>query len=92
MVVDVGLILTFVKGSSNRCRTPISSCIHCKYCELKQVTWAVVGYSKVELHTAIDGEWSLPPADVVDLNTVPEVKVQSSDIKLEGRAPGKEDG
>ena len=95
MVVDVGLILTFVKGSSNRCQTPISNCIHCKYSELKQVTWAMVGYSEEELwliHTAVCGEWSPPPADVVDLNTVPEVRVHSSDVKREGRAPGKEDG
>ena len=55
----------------------------------------MVGYSEEELwliHTAVCGEWSPPPADVVDLNTVPEVRVHSSDVKGEGRAPGKEDG
>ena len=95
MVVDVGLTLTCVKGSSNRCQTPIPTCIHCNYSEFKEVTWAMVGCSEEQLwliHTAVGGEWSAPPADVVDLNTVPEVRVHSSDVQREGRAPRKEDG
>ena len=95
MLVDVDLILTFVKGSIDRCHSPIPNLVNCKYSELKQVTWAMVGCSKVELwfiHTAVDGEWSPPPADVVDLHTVPEVRVYSGDLQGEGRGPGKEDG
>ena len=55
----------------------------------------MVGCSEVELwfiHTAVGGEWSPPPADVVDLHTVPEVRVYSSDVQGEGRGPGEEDG
>ena len=94
MVVDVGLILTFVKGSSNRCHSPIPNLVNCKYSELKQVTWAMVGCSEVELwliHTAVGGGRSPPPGDVVDLHTVPEVRVHSSDVQGEGRGPGNED-
>ena len=43
------------------------------------------------MHTAVGGECSPPPADVVDLNTVPEVRVYSSDVQGEGRDPGEED-
>ena len=84
-----------MKSSIDRYHTPISNCIHCIYSELKQVTWVMVGCSNVELwfiHTAVDGEWSPPPADVVDLHTVPEVRVYSCNVQGEGRGPGKEDG
>ena len=83
MLVDVDLILTFVKGSIDRCHSPIPNLVNCKYSELKQVTWATVGCSEVELwfiHTAVGVEWSPPPGDVVDLNTVPQVRVHSSDV------------
>ena len=84
-----------MKVSNDRCHIPTSNCIHCKYTELKQVTWAMAGCSEVELwfiHTALGGEWSPPPADVVDLHTVPEIRFYSSDVQGEGRGPGKEDG
>ena len=42
-------------------------------------------------HIAVGGEWSPPPADVVDLHTVQEVRVYSSDVQGEGRGPGEED-
>ena len=54
-----------------------------------------VGCSEAELcliHTAVGGEWSPPPADVVDLDTVAEVRVHSGDVQGEGRGPGEEDG
>ena len=79
----------------NRCQSPISNLIHCKYSEFKQVTSATVGCSEVELcfiHTAVGGEWSPSPGDVVDLHTVPEVRVHSGDVQGEGRDPGEEDG
>ena len=88
------MILTWMKGSIDRRHTPIPNLIDCKYSELKQVTLATVGCSEVELwfiHTAVGSEWSPPPADVVDLNTVPEVRVHSSDVQGEGRGPGDED-
>ena len=69
--------------------------IHCKYLELKQVTWATVGCSEVELwfiHTAVGSEWRPSLADVVDLHTVPEISIHSSDVQGEGRGPGNEDG
>ena len=91
----VGLIFTCMKGSIDRCHSPIPNLVNCKYGELKQVTWATVRYSGVELwfiHTAVGGEWSPPPADVVDLHTVPEVRVYSRDVQREGRGPGEEDG
>ena len=96
LVVNMGLmILTWMKGSIDRCHSPIPNLVNCKYSELKQVTWATVGCSEVELwliHTAVSGEWSPPLADVVDLHTVPEVRVHSSDVQGEGRDPGNEDG
>ena len=55
----------------------------------------MVGCSEEELwfmHTAVGSECSPPPADIVDLNTVPEVRVHSSDVQGEGRGPGEEDG
>ena len=94
MVVDVDLILTFVKGSIDRCHSPIPSLVNCKYLEFKQVTWATVGCSEVELwfmHTAVGGEWSPAPGDVVDIHIVPEVRVHSSDVQGERRGPGKKD-
>ena len=94
MVLDVGLILTFVKGSIDRCHTPIPNLFNCTYLELKQVTWAMIGRNEVELwliHTAVGDEWNPFPADVVDLHTVPEVRIHSSDIQGEGRGPGNED-
>ena len=80
-----------MKGSIDRCPTPIPNLIHCKYSEFKQVTWVRVGCSEVELwfiHTAVSGEWSSTPADIVDLHTVPEVRVYSSDVQGKGRDPG----
>ena len=44
------------------------------------------------IHTAVGGEWSPPPGDVVDLHTIPEVRVHSGDVQGEGRGPGEEDG
>ena len=44
------------------------------------------------IHTAVGGEWSPPPADVVDLNTIPEIRFYSSDVQGGGRVPGEEDG
>ena len=58
------------------------------------MTWAGVGCVEVELwliHTAVGGEWSLLPGDVIHLYTVPEITVHSSDIQGEGTNPGKED-
>ena len=55
----------------------------------------MVRCSEVELwliHTAVGSEWSPPPADVVDLHTVPEIRVYSRDVQGEGRGPGEEDG
>ena len=89
------LIITCIRGSIDRCLTPVSNCIHCKYCELKQATSAMVRCSEVELwfiHTTVGGEWSPPPADVVDLHAVPEIRFPSSDVQGEGRSPGNEDG
>ena len=86
------MILTWMKGSIDRCHTPIPNLIDCKYSELKQVTSATVGCSEVELwfiHTAVGSECSPHLADVVDLNTVPEVRVHSSDVQGEGRGPGE---
>ena len=54
----------------------------------------MVRCSEVELwliHTAVGGGWSPLPGDIVDLHTVPEVWVHSSDVQGEGRGPGKED-
>ena len=36
------------------------------------------------IYTAVCGEWSPPPADVVDLHTVPEVRVHFSGVHGEG--------
>ena len=83
-----------MKGSIDGCHTPIPNCIHCNYSELKQVTWAMVGCSEEELwliHTAVCGEGNPFLADV-DLHTVPEVRVYSSDVQGEGRGPSEEDG
>ena len=88
------MILTWMKGSIDRCHTPIPNLIDCKYSELKQVTLAMVGCSEEELwfmHTAVGSECRPPPADVVDLHTVPEVSVHSSDVQREGRGPADED-
>ena len=95
MISFACLIITCNISSIDRYHTPISNLIHCKYSELKQVTSAMVGCSEVELwfiHTVVCGQWSPPPGDVVDLHTVPEVRVHSSDVQGERRGPGEEDG
>ena len=59
------------------------------------MTWARVRCSEAELwliHTAVGGEWNPPLAEVVDLHTVPEIRVHSSDVQGEGRVPGEENG
>ena len=87
--------LTFKKSSIDSCDASIPNLIDCKYFELKQVTWAMVGCSKVELwfiYTAVGGEWSPPSGNVVDFHTVPEVRVHSGDVQGKGRGPDKEDG
>ena len=86
---------TFIESSIDRCNTPIPNLIYCKYSELEQVTWAVVGCSEAELwfiHTAVSGEWSSPPTDVVHLHTIPEVWVHSSDVQGEGTGPVEANG
>ena len=71
--------------------SPISHHIHWSHSKLKLVTWAGVRYCEVELrfiHSEV-GECNPSTGDIVDLHSVPDIRVHSSDVQGEGRGPGK---
>lgn len=100
MRTSISIVLTPTRELTTKKISPygftgssISCSIHRSHSKLKLVTWVGVRYCEVELRHINNSTdwWCSPTGDIVELHSVPDVRVHSSDVQREGRAPGESD-